>query len=254
MCDYDKYRKVVSFQNLMMDHELSFKSNATYREILEHTTLFDGSAYLAQIQSEFGTFYQKHKHQLIDLCTMNDIYGKPMKEVIGGVYTSPSNFRYIYHSLLIVNNMVLQKLNDVNVIEIGGGYGGLCFFLHHIATLLGIRIASYTIFDIKEVTILQKRYLSLLGLDIQTYHIDDKWSLHEKSYLISNYAFSEIPSNLQQDYCKKILNKYVSYGFLVWNFIPFYPFLENKKFRFEKERPAGDDMNKFVYVSLPDET
>ena len=233
----------------MLDHELSFKCNPTYRQILEHTNVFSANAYLTHIRQEFGTFYNQHKAFLMNLCSINDTYGKPIKNNIDEFYTSPSNFRYIYHSLLILTNIIHHKCNDVNIVEIGGGYGGLCFFLHSIAPLLGIRIASYTIFDIKEVAILQKRYLSLLGLDrVHTYHIDDEWSIQPDSYLISNYAFSEIPFNLQKEYRERVLNPYVSYGFLAWNFIPFYPFIEGKQFKIEDERPADSDpFSKFVY-------
>ena len=57
MCDYEKYTRVVKFQNLMMDFELSFKRNPTYIEILEHTDIFGANRYLAQINTEFGNFY-----------------------------------------------------------------------------------------------------------------------------------------------------------------------------------------------------
>jgi hypothetical protein len=233
----------------MMDFELSFKRNPTYMEILEHTDAFGGNRYLDQIKTEFGNFYNNNKTTLIELCKKNDTYGKPILSKIDGISTSASNFRYIYHSLLILTNIKNNKLNNVDLIEIGGGYGGLCFFINNIAHLFGINIKSYTIFDIKEVTILQKRYLKLLDLDINTFHIDDEWTLNANSYLISNYAFSEIPSDLQKEYSNKIINKYVNYGFLVWNFIPVYNFIENKRLVIEDERPNENvTFSKFVYI------
>jgi hypothetical protein len=137
----------------------------------------------------------------------------------------------------------------VDIIEIGGGYGGLCFFIHNLSKLFNIKIKSYTIFDLKEVSILQKRYVKLHGIDINTYHIDDIWTLNSNSYLISNYAFSEIPNELQKQYTERILNKYISYGFLIWNFIPLYDFIENKKIIVENERPSEVSTNKFVYIT-----
>ncbi len=250
MCDYNDYIRVVKFQNLMMDFELSFKSNKTYQSVLEHTDQRSGILYLDCIKNEFKTVYEMNKQLLIDLCFQNDKYGKAIKSSINTFCVcSPSNLRYIYHSFLILSNIQKNKIYDVDIVEIGGGYGGLCFFIHNLASLFNIKIKSYIIFDLKEVSILQKRYLKIHNIDINTYHIDDDWSLNKHSYLISNYAFSEIPNELQVQYTEKILNKYISYGFLVWNFIPIYDFIENKKILVENERPSGESKNKFVYFT-----
>lgn len=250
MCDYKEYERIVTFQNMMMDFELSFKSNRIYTTILEHTTQWSGILYLDCIKNEFRGLYDTNKKLLIDLCYENDKYGKPSKSTFNNFCVcSPSNLRYIYHSFLILSNIQKNKLYDVDIVEIGGGYGGLCFFIHNLAKLFNIKIKSYTIFDLKEVSILQKRYVKIHGIDINTYHIDDDWKLNENSYLISNYAFSEIPKELQVQYSEKILNKYISAGFLVWNFIPIYDFIQNKKFIIENERPADENDNKFVYIT-----
>lgn len=249
MCDYNEYIRVVKFQNLMMDFELSFKSNTIYKTILEHTDIISANNYLMHIKNEFGQFYSNNKQELIDLCYNNDKYGKPQKYNIDDFCScSPSNIRYIYHSLLILTNIQKNKLNNIDIVEIGGGYGGLCYFIYNIAKFFSIKINSYTIFDIKEITILQKRYLKLNGIDINTYHISDNWTINSNSYLISNYAFSEIPKDLQIEYTEKILNRYISYGFLVWNFIPVYNFIKDKQFIIEDERPFDNSRNKFVYV------
>jgi hypothetical protein len=247
MCDYSEYERVLKFQNLMMDFELSFKSNKTYQTILEHTDIFNGIEYLDCIKNEFGNIYSNNKDFLIELCVKNDKYGKSIKSNIPSFTScSPSNLRYIYHSLLILTNIKNNKLYDTDIVEIGGGYGGLCFFIHNLAKIFNITIKSYSIFDIKEASILQKRYLKLLDLDVNTYHINDKWELHKNSYLISNYAFSEIPRILQEEYTSKILNNYINHGFLVWNFIPVYNFIKDKRLHIEDERP--NDGRKFVYV------
>ena len=250
MCDYKEYERIIKFQNLMMDFELSFKSNKVYQTILEHTNQASGIFYLNSIKSEFATIYNNNKKQIIDLCLQNDTYGKPSVVRFNNFcMCSPSNLKYIYHSLIILSNIQTNKLYEVDIIEIGGGYGGLCFFIHNLSKLFNIKIKSYTIFDLKEVSILQKRYVKLHGIDINTYHIDDIWTLNSNSYLISNYAFSEIPNELQKQYTERILNKYISYGFLIWNFIPLYDFIENKKIIVENERPSEVSTNKFVYIT-----
>jgi hypothetical protein len=250
MCDYSDYVRIIKFQNLMMDFELSFKANRVYQTILEHTSQQAAVLYLDFIKNEFRGLYDSNKNLLIDLCNQNDKYGKPSKSPISDFcICSPSNLRYIYHSFLILSNIQKNKLYDVDLVEIGGGYGGLSLFIHNLAKLFNIKIKSYSIFDLKEVTILQKRYLALHNIDVNTYHIDDEWQLNQNSYLISNYAFSEIPKDLQVQYTEKVLNKYIGSGFLIWNFIPIYDFIQNKKITIENERPADDNKNKFVYIT-----
>jgi hypothetical protein len=250
MSDYDAYVRVVKFQNLITDFELSFKSNPAYQVILEHTHQYAAINYLESIKKEFRELYNNNKSLLILLCEMNDKYGKPQKFPISDFCVcSPSNLRYIYHSLVILSNIKKNNLFEVDLVEIGGGYGGLSFFIHNLSKLFNIKIKSYTIFDLKEITTLQKRYLKIHNISVNTYHIDDNWELNPNSYLISNYAFSEISKELQIQYTNKVLNKYIDYGFLVWNFIPIYNFIENKKITVEDERPFDDNRNKFVYIT-----
>jgi hypothetical protein len=115
-------------------------------------------------------------------------------------------------------------LNNLNIIEIGGGYGGLAFYIKNIAPLFGVKVSSYTIFDLPAATMLQKKYLAAHGMDVQVAVLDSVESaqLHKNSFLISNYAFSEIEMNLQNQYTEKVLNPYVSHGFLAWNMIQIY--------------------------------
>ena len=141
---------------------------------------------------------------------------------------SPSNLRYLLHSLLILEDMKKYKLNNVDIIEIGGGYGGLCFFIHSIAQLYEININSYTIFDLLEPSLLQEKYLNVLNIEkVDFCQLDNFNNLKNNSFLISNYAFSEISKELQTEYIEKIINPYTTFGFLTWNFISVYDFVEN---------------------------
>ena len=111
-----------------------------------------------------------------------------------------------------------QGLNNIDFIEIGGGYGGLCFFVNKISQLFGITVKSYTIFDLLEPTLLQKMYLNHFQINnTNFYQINDNFVLNKNSFLISNYAYSEISYKLQKEYTDKVLNPYTSHGFLVWN-------------------------------------
>ena len=133
---------------------------------------------------------------------MNDTYGRTKKTNFKNfIECSPTNLRYILHSLLILEDMKKNKLNNIDIIEIGGGYGGLCLFMHNIAALYDININSYTIFDLLEVSQLQKKYLNALNIkNVNCCQLDNFNNLKNNSYLISNYAFSEISKELQIKY------------------------------------------------------
>ncbi len=123
---------------------------------------------------------------------MNDLYGKTNKfNYDNFCECSPTNLRYILHSLLTLNYMKNNSLNNINIVEIGGGYGGGCLFMYKLSSLFDININSYTIFDLQEPMILQKKYLKLHNININTINIFDDFKLSSNLFLISNYAFSE---------------------------------------------------------------
>ena len=141
-----------------------------------------------------------------------------------------------------------NNLNNVDIIEIGGGYGGLCFFINKLASLFDITISTYTIFDLPEPLMLQKKYLEALNCNINLNfaELDNFSGIKENSFLVSTYAFSEIPLEIQKEYTKKILNPYVSHGFIAWNSIDFYNFIDNCTISKEIEFPYYNDKNYFI--------
>jgi hypothetical protein len=147
------------------------------------------------------------------------------------------------------------NLNNIDVIEIGGGYGGLCFFLYKLSHLFNIHINSYSIFDLQEPLLLQKKYLENINVNgVHFTTMDDLENIKKNSFLISNYAYSEISLDLQKKYTEKLLNPYVSHGFLTWNFIEPYHFIENKMIKTEKEYPSTGDNFYIWFTPLKNET
>jgi hypothetical protein len=246
---YDAYTNYIkSFINEDI-RTWTFKSSPEYRIILEHCTEEHGNQYIAAIQERFGELYERNKGLLVDICRANDIYGNTIKCDFANFTTcSPSNLRYILHSFLVLSYMKACMLKNVDIIEIGGGYGGLCFFLHKLAGLFEITIDSYSIFDLEEPSLLQKKYLEGLGIvaNMNFLHIDSVKNLKKNSFLVSNYAFSEISMDLQKRYTADVLNPYTSHGFLAWNFIDMYNFIDNKKISVEREYPSSAPNNRYV--------
>jgi hypothetical protein len=250
---YNEYINYIkSFVYTTDINEWSFKSHHAYREILEHVTKNIADAYLFEINDKFKSFYNTNKNDLIDICHENDLYGNPNKNYFDNfTLCSPTNLRYIFHSLLILTFMKKCMLTNIDVIEIGGGYGGLCFFLKKLSKLFDININTYSIFDLPEPLMLQRKYLEKLNINnVNCIELDSIQNIKENSFLISNYAFSEISIDLQKKYTTNILNPYVSYGFLAWNFIDVYNFIDNKNITVENEYPlTGNAKNKYVYFT-----
>lgn len=236
--------------------EWDFKSNPDYKCVLEHISKNDGNNYLYEIKNHFTEMFNNNKDLIIKLCHKNDLYGKTNKEVFDDfTFCSPTNLRYILHSFLILDYMKENNLNNLDIIEIGGGYGGLCFFIYNLASLFNLNINSYVIFDLVAPTKLQKKYLDALDINkVECLVLDDENSLKnlkKDSFLISNYALSELTKEISRKYSSLVINPYTSYGFLTWNFhhISYYDFVDNKEIKTIDEYPAtGDDINKNYYI------
>ena len=236
---YNSYIKCIELELNKKPSEWSFKRNNNYRVILEHCNYNHGMQYLTEIKNRYTNLFNDNKNFIIELCKKNDLYGNTIKNDFKNFTTcSASNFRYILHSLLILDYIKENNLNNIDFIEIGGGYGGLCFFIFNLAKLFDISINSFTIFDLLQCSLLQDKYLKALNINnVKCYQINNFNNLKVNSFLISNYAFSEISKELQTQYIDKIINPYTNHGFLAWNFIPVYNFVNNSIIDKEPEYP-----------------
>lgn len=248
---YAKYVRVVENELKRNPHEWTFKRNADYRRTLEHVSYDQGLSYLKVVNEKFGSFFGQN-HEIIKNCiNLNDSIGKPLQREFqhsGLDPCSPTNLRYLLHSLLILSHIKDLGMHCAKVVEIGGGYGGLCLFLHHLAPLFEIRLDSYVIFDLPAVAQLQKAVLNTLGItEVKTLSETTNAGEHLSgdSFLISNYAFSEISSPLRAQYENDVIKPYVSHGFLTWNFIPVYNFVD-VAISVEREHPSTSPKNFYV--------
>lgn len=221
-----------------------FKSNNTFRSILEHVSHEQGVQYLNFIKS----LTTMTENDITQYCTLNDMIGGGNKYDYGFITTSPSNFRYILHSHLILTHMRNIKLDNINLVEVGGGYGGLCLALNYMSNIYNIKITSYNIVDLPAMSKLQQQYLEKhsLNFPINIYSAFDygKNIPINNMFLISNYCFSEISKENQNMYIKYLFPN-VSHGFMVWNHIPLYNF--GFEYNEEKEYPLTGSLNKYVY-------
>ena len=187
----------------------NFRRLYNYREILEHVTYSLGKSYLEKID-ELRTL---SNHEIVEI-KKNDLIGKPRRYFYKNFgLVSPTTIRYSAVALEIEKLFGCRGIE--NIAEIGCGYGGQAKILDSL-----FKIQTFDLFDLKDVQHLIKKYLSALsgngkfqfpGLkDLETVQ-DSQWDL-----VISNYAFSELPADLQREYLVKVMQK-SKRGYMIMN-------------------------------------
>lgn len=243
---YLSYRNSITLS--IKDGNLNaFKSSNDYMCVLEHVSEDLGNKYYDLIKKEF--FIDDEK--IVKFCELNDLYGCPNKYLIQNLNTivSPTSLRYIFHSLLIIDHIRSLNLSNLNIVEIGAGYGGLALCMNYFGSDL---IESYTCIDFPEVLELQNLYLSKFQLNFHVSFVDcstfgssiDKPNI----FLISNYGFSEISESNRNKYSEILIPK-VKHGFMAWCGVDVYDFGKGDV-KIVNERPMtgfGPNVNKFVY-------
>jgi len=237
---YDRYIQCIEEQ--LKNTTLTFKSEPRYKDILEHVSPYQGLEYFGLIHREFPEAIDSMRAYV----AANDSVGHPDMTMYGTLLCSPTSLRYVFHAHLILAHARRLGLTDINVVELGAGYGGLCFALHYFANAFGVTLTSYTLLDLPQANALQERYLQQMPMTGTLRFVSSETFGKDVSaeFLVSNYAFSELPHSLQQEYLNTLFPK-IKHGFMAWNFIPVYDF-GIPIISTEVERPLTGDYNKFV--------
>ena len=188
----------------------NFRKNDLYHEILEHVNYEDGKIYIDEMKN-------------INNLTSENIFNFKENDKIGNPNTfnyekfgniSPTTLRYIKNVLDIENFLNGEKVN--NIVEIGGGYGGLCRIID---SYLGFE--NYMILDLPEVNKLSQKYLrNFEGTyeKVTQVFYDEISSVENIDILISNYAFSECSFDLQEAYYTGVISNadkfYITYSLI----------------------------------------
>lgn len=252
---YHNYTEAL--KNLDTDPSIfaTFKSNTYFNDILEHTDKTFGERYEALVHSEFN----EDPKYFLDIVAKNDAIGSPIKETFSGIDMSPSNLRYIYHALLLKSKIFswFPAKKDIRILEIGGGYGGLCLYLTSVLTEYNV---DYTIIDLPEPSRLQNKFLEKVGVENArsvSYNSIDDIAKQKFDLVISNYCLSEISLENQEEYFKKLIVN-CDKKFFIWNYLTrkkkFFifkskdiDFLDKRDYIIEPERTLTGAYNEFIY-------
>jgi len=204
----------------------TFKSDPKFTTILEHTSVENSHQFMNQTIDLYGEYAK-----LIDweLVKQNDLLGSAyiveypqLSNIVklDDYLFSPSTVAYVFKALDILNHIKNSKLNSVDILEIGAGYGGQCKMIFDMSKLFNIEINSYTLVDLHWPNKLQEKYLKELGYSNKIQFVSyeslvEGIPLPKFNYLISIYALGEFTKETQNFYIDK-MNKF-PHHYLVWN-------------------------------------
>lgn len=169
----------------------TFRNSEPFKLIVENSPLKSGNEYLACIKEQYPWLFD-HFNQF----ETSDDVGMPETFEFDGIWLSPTTLRYI--KTLGDLEKFFGNLEGKNIVEIGGGYGGLCKIIHDI-----YRPASYSILDLMEPLQLQKKFLSTFGIQINVSR-ENKVPI---DLLIAMYSWSELDLKTQKQYLDDVISK-----------------------------------------------
>lgn len=183
-----------------------FRRNPIYNYALEHDSEPQGVEYLAVARKlkKFADYIEEFKK--------NDLVGNPVTSTYDGIGTiAPTTTRYI--KILSDLEQEFESLDNLNICEIGVGYGGLCRIINSY-----FKVKSYCLVDLGSVLKLTEKYLSHFQIDtnLSFKTMDMLPSQTQYDLVISNYAFTELRTEIQDIYLEKIILKSAK-GYITYN-------------------------------------
>ncbi len=182
-----------------------FRREPGVREIVEGVPDCVGFGYHAKLK---GTdFFAVNLEKIQE----NDKVGGPRLFLIEGQAFTSTTLRYAWN----VHDMTANGVDlSGDVVEVGGGYGGLARMVHAFFTP-----KSYTIVDLPEALALAKRYLEAYGITNVAYVSALEYGELPVDAFISNYALTELTKNVQDGYVDKLMKRAKS-GYVTFNSQP----------------------------------
>jgi len=183
-----------------------FRREPGVREIVEGVPDCVGFGYHVKLKN---TEFFKENLEKIQL---NDKIGGPRLFLIEGQAWTSTTLRYTWNVLDMRQNGV--QLDFADVVEVGGGYGGLCRMIHAFHTP-----KSYTIVDLPEALALTKRFLESYGITNVNYMSCFEYDVLSVDTFISNYALTELTRDVQDQYVNRLMKR-ASSGYVTFNSQP----------------------------------
>jgi hypothetical protein len=240
-------------ENTIMD----FKKNREIMGIIENVNIEFGNLYLKNIMK----YKESESINWENIKKFNDTGNPSLRSFLinnNEILLSPTTLRYIQFSLDMLSYIKNDlNLSNVDIVEVGGGYGFQCILFFELAQLFSINVDSYTIIDLPEAGNMQLQYISkckkyfssdyfdkisfVSFYDISSI-IDKMSSMNNKpnTFFVSNYALGEFNKQIQDYYINNVVS-YLKHGYICWNFSPnnkeIHPYILNLNPIINEENP-----------------
>jgi putative sugar O-methyltransferase len=190
-----------------------FKSLQGYKNILEHVTPQDGAMYLELVMQMSSDSLLENIQKFKE----NDSIGTPDKTFypkVGDI--SPTTIRYIKN--VFEMSTLLEDYPISRIVEVGGGYGGLCKTLSVVCNF-----DEYIFVDLPEAVKVQEKYIKNFS-DIyeksKFVSCDNLQEIKNIDLFISNYALSECDYETQTNYYEKLVSN-AKFAYIIYNNVNF---------------------------------
>ena len=184
-----------------------FRRAYSYRTILEHVDFQLGHEYLSRLTPATIAFYLNDSA----LKNLSKVGSPRVYYYLQLGWISPTVIRYLYVNQRILDLFSSKGVKKVG--EIGIGFGG-----QFAITSKSMRLTEYSMYDLPVVLSLSEKTLGNANLLNGSFKQQSIEPVIPNSFdlVISNYAFSELPADVQRDYILKIF-KNTSCGYLTMN-------------------------------------
>ncbi len=187
-----------------------FRRHHEYIDVVETVNKEIGEMYLEIIRYK----YQLSIKEILEIIDPLQITGQPKLITIRGLPERISSLGLRYLKTALDIKELIGKDTIDNIVEIGCGFGGQAIILDKVC-----KIKSYTFLDLWQVNLLIKRFIENTSFSPK-YTISTIREYHKKidcfDLVISNYAFSELPIQLQEQYFDEIISNSKN-GYLTMN-------------------------------------
>lgn len=206
LSELDDYLTLCTLAAADNDYFNKFRSCSSYRAILENVDGLAGEKLLSVIES-YGKSAEEFRH------LWHSEIGKPYTYHISDLgEISPTELRY--SKIVCELEILFSSLDGLKVTEIGVGFGGQGGQILHT-----FDVAEYEFVDLSQPLRLVERYLSEIKAPGNVRLTSpDGISNEKRDLVISNYAYSELTLELQEEYFEKIISRSEK-GFVIYNHI-----------------------------------
>lgn len=211
--EYNIFRNYINKCQLFASNDElfnNFRMDSDYQKILEGGEIVVGDMAIHNIinKNKFNSLTQHLKE-----FKENDIYGNPiLREYDKLGYISPTTLRYINTSFDVLH--LMGNESPKTIIEVGGGYGGLCKTLSVLCDF-----DNYILVDQPEVIELCKKYISnFKNLENKVSFLTsfDNQVIDQCDLFISDSAFAECGIDYQNKYIDLYI-KNSKYSYITYN-------------------------------------